>query len=533
MKNKILTAFSLRDELASEVIRAIGEEFREVEIDSAWSANSVMQKINNGERFQVLIVSINIPDDRGVSDMNEDQGLRLLQSLDKIKLNMPSILIVPSKTDDLLLTTQEFYSKCYVLDLSRPEDWKKKLIDHVANALSYHSQNRETDDRIKCVDVDISATAENDQMVLWDVEFKVDSKDPIYVKPVTIAVESKTIKKLMDWSKKLKKEVDKNSESCESTLRDIGEELIDLFSSNFKFNKQFYTLADVKSGIEKFRFRFKVKRSAHPLILEALAETRDNKTEYWMLKAPIYRSVWTGKAIDFYIPPLFYGDEGPYRCLVIKSDIGKNYVPCVERQFEELDNIDDEVTFLGEFLKNQNGFSVVTIPEKDEICTDQYVKDWLVKKGPWHMVHYAGHSYYGRYKKDVSMKNSWTDNDSGLLFFPDKKEVKGVPCDCVSEWLRTAQTRFVYLSSCRSSEEDFLYELADCGIPSALGFRWDIDDNNAIEHTKVFYNKLVERRSLEYAFLDTRKLMKEKKNSDNKIFWAAPVLMMQFPSDIR
>ncbi|NIO06181.1 MAG: hypothetical protein GTN74_16725 [Proteobacteria bacterium] len=82
------------------------------------------------------------------------------------------------------------------------------------------------------------------------------------------------------------------------------------------------------------------------------------------------------------------------------------------------------------------------------------------------------------------------------------------------------------MSSCRSSEEDFVFALASQNIPAIVGFRWDIEDKLAEEYTRFFYDHLVGgNKSLEYAFLESRKRMHEA-HKKNKI-WAAPMLVMQ------
>jgi hypothetical protein len=84
----------------------------------------------------------------------------------------------------------------------------------------------------------------------------------------------------------------------------------------------------------------------------------------------------------------------------------------------------------------------------------------------------------------------------------------------------------VYLSSCHSSEENFVFELAKQGIPAVIGFRWDLEDKLAQKYTACFYRQLFQHRlKLEQAFLETRKEM-HYQHIDNRI-WASPMLIMQ------
>ncbi len=233
-----------------------------------------------------------------------------------------------------------------------------------------------------------------------------------------------------------------------------------------------------------------------------------------------------------YQTPLFQDDlTRPQSCLVIQSDIGDNYVHSIEKQYDLLHNIEAAANFLEEFLSGKEAVGrVKKIPQRGEVCTRELVRKCLTEEGPWDIVHYAGHSYFGRYKGEGRDKATWTDHKEGLLFFPGEMEgeVTHVRSELFSKWLRDARTRFIYLSSCHSSEEDFLYELADRGIPSALGFRWDIKDNLAEEHTRIFYANMLKCLSLEYAFLRTRRDMHDAYKKQ-EIIWAAPVLILQTP----
>ena len=374
---------------------------------------------------------------------------------------------------------------------------------------------------------------------MWNVTFHVIGEgNPIDCKPTVIQVDSGKVEDLLDLSRHMEKLANKDDYAeWERQFRIIGRQLGDVLLKDPGFLERFSTLSGMAGGLEKFRIRFKVKRSAHPVIWEALAERRDKGCDYWMLKAPIYRSVWTTDDVLVYQAPLFQDAiNHPHNCLIIQSDIGDNYVPRVGRQFDLLRNIEGEANFLEEFLKGQEVVGEVRkIPQKGEICTQERVKRCLTEEGPWDIVHYAGHSYFGPCREEGEEGARWTDRKEGLLLFPGEGNgaVTHVRSELFSKWLRDAKTRFIYLSSCRSSEEDFLYELADYGIPSALGFRWDIKDELAEEHTKAFYKNLLECLSLEYAFLKTRREMHVKYHENyqekQENIWAAPVLILQIP----
>lgn len=108
-------------------------------------------------------------------------------------------------------------------------------------------------------------------------------------------------------------------------------------------------------------------------------------------------------------------------------------------------------------------------------------------------------------------------------------EVDAVRIDTFAWWL--ARSRLVFLSSCKSTEADFLFHLADENVPAVLGFRWEVEDDKARAFAACFYQHLFggQRMSLEYAFLETRKQM-HRTYPTNPI-WAAPVLVMQVAAE--
>ncbi len=76
---------------------------------------------------------------------------------------------------------------------------------------------------------------------------------------------------------------------------------------------------------------------------------------------------------------------------------------------------------------------------------------------------------------------------------------------------------------------DLVFQLAKNNVPAVMGFRWDIEDDKALEFTKSFYEHLFNDDrsldSLEYAFLEARQEMHSEYES-NRI-WASPMLVMQ------
>ena len=93
--------------------------------------------------------------------------------------------------------------------------------------------------------------------------------------------------------------------------------------------------------------------------------------------------------------------------------------------------------------------------------------------------------------------------------------------------MKRSDTRFVFLSSCKSAKHDFIYHLAKHGIPAIMGFLWKVNDEKAKGYADSFYGHLLsdEERSPEYACLEAKREMHAKYEDDP--IWASPVLVMQ------
>ena len=348
MRKRIMTVFGSRDDLAPEVTFELFQQLGAgIELES--SAEDAQQKILRDPNYNLIITHINIPVNSSSTDAKEKHGLDFLHSLDARGSRIPSVLFVPSPMGDVLSKANDLSSNCYVLDLSQKgKDWKDELIKRSKFFLEFGPENAPPLKKIKAVNLDISVAADKKGKELWDVTFKVVGGDPVDAKPVTIEVDSRKVEKLIKWSKLMPELKDKHPQ-WEGVLQDIGEELGEILLRNANFMERYSPLMTMAGGPEKFRIRFKVKRSAHPVILEALAERKDDdKWDYWMLKSPIYRDLWTDHAVTVYQPPLFQGDvRAPYNCLIIKSNLDTDYyIERLGKELGPLENVENEAKFL-------------------------------------------------------------------------------------------------------------------------------------------------------------------------------------------
>ena len=333
----------------------------------------------------------------------------------------------------------------------------------------------------------------------------------------------------MEWVKDHNESVSKLREihpNWETLLQDIGKRLVKEIIENNPRTLRFYKdLRGKAGGNENFRIRFTMDEEAFFLPVEAIFEPEyQKKDDFWMLKAPICRRVRVQAAQEIW--PLFEDDHGrlsnkKINCLIIEADV-KGYNSEVNTVLENLENVKQEAEALKGFLeKNKEEFHIGEIqclPDGEMECSRENVKKILTSGRRWDLVHYAGHSF---------LKKPDDKNPKGLgyVFLHGDRISDAVNIELFAQWLRCAKTRLIFLSSCKSSEVQFVQKLAKIGVASAWGFRWDIQDADAAEHASIFYENLFAERSLEYAFLKTRQEVREKK--PEQIIWAAPVLVMQ------
>lgn len=279
---------------------------------------------------------------------------------------------------------------------------------------------------------------------------------------------------------------------------------------------------------EKVRIRFIVEEQVHPIALEALLRhTADKPDRYvsedhWMLRSPIYRRLVGGEEGG---DTLFQDPEratGPMNCLIIQANVQEVVnVPGLGK-FPPLDNAEQEARNLRKFLmKNREPFSIGVVKiigrgakgrsfgqEVEGALRDR-------RENPnWHIVHFAGHTYFDEATK------------KGFFLLPDHP-VEIIDASTFAMWLRECEVRLMYLSSCRSSAEGFVFQLTREHVPAVVGFRWDLPDQEAAGFAERFYKHLFDTRSLEYGFLETRKEMYYDKKYQERPIWASPVLVMQ------
>ncbi|MFX1554584.1 MAG: CHAT domain-containing protein [Promethearchaeota archaeon] len=481
------------DYIEDKLLESLGNNVSVKVADSEAQAKEKLEK----RAYNLLITNLH----KTPLDMQEERGLSLLRSLENEGKRTPCVLLVTA-ADKNLVDTIKGLSRCDYM-FQGVTDWEDELMEKCKKMLGWDVCEQE-----RRLDLDITLDLDRDSGVC---SFSGVTEFPMQ----DLVISGKTLKELADRSKDIKERGSK----WQAELKFIGRELMtQIFGNNRRIADFFYEQRGKLGALENIRIRFIVERSVHPLALEALFGRCEACDDYWMLYSPIYRTIRDYPGLR---APLFQESgtrEEPINCLIIEADThGIVDINDNKLNLEELENLNSECNFLEGYLKdNSERFKVgkvgrITKEKVGKRSFGESVAEAL-QSDTWHLVHYAGHSYYD------------PNHNEGFVFFPGKF-VEKMGISMFSKWLSDANNRFIYLSSCRSSEDDFVFALASQRVPAIIGFRWDIDDDKAEEYTRSFYRHLFEKKSLEYAFLESRKYMH--KSYEENLIWAAPMLVIQ------
>ncbi len=527
MKYQVLSVLPDLDRL--ERVKEALEELKDISIDFDFTTNEAKarEKLSGGG-YDLVVSSVDIPKDSKTLPVEGLRlGLCLAQWMEGENMNIPTILF--TIVDDAELDQKvNRLKRCELV--SEKLGWEDLFIKRVKQAL----------DRIeitepKRLNVDIFLNLDKKM-----VEYSFRGEGfPCSIEHNPLDILTAEFLELISRSNALGDEFRGNRE-WQRRLQDIGEKLMThIFERDRKFSRLFTQQVTLAGGLDNTRIRFVVEKEVHAIALEAIYGPHAQLEEdYWMLHAPIYRTVGE---FGGWGNPLFHDQEtreGPLNILIIESptegdaEIKDKETKAVVRTLKlgELKNVKAECGFLKNYRDSAEYSGRIRIGKVEVIprsgdhrpFVDQ-VRDTLEQGNrAWHIVHYAGHSYF----------DSFTNE--GYVFFPRVRDgepvIEVVDLDLLSAWLRPAKPNLVFLSSCHSSEAGFVFALAKKQIPATVGFRWDVEDDMAAEYTRVFYRELFggKPQSLEYVFLKARQNI-HKQYEDNPI-WAAPVLVMQIPS---
>lgn len=488
-------------------------------VDTAKNVNEAGKRTDNCV-YSAIVIHLHLAKNRKSSLVEEEMlGLNFLQKLKGNGIETPCVLLMP-------IVTNEILSRISALPSTFPlmvgeQDWEDRIVEVVQNATKLKVATNEPEKTKRHLlekpsgkvnlDIFVDAQQKNWTLVAKGVgDIICDPKPHV----VYVNIDMERVQVADEAVYKLKE----SYPHWEYQFQEIGENLVRQIMENNPNTMKFYkTLKGKAGGNENFNIRFSMEENDFSLPVEAILEPDYQRhDDFWMLKAPICRRVDVKSLEDRW--PLFEderqgAEHQPINCLIIEADVD-GYNEKIGSELKHLVNVKNEADVLENLLvKNKTKYNIREIkrlPDEKDPCTPAKVREILTSGQRWDMVHYAGHSYH---------------NENGYVFFPDTPNFQEVEINRFAQWLREAKIRLIYLSSCESSKVKFVHKLAESGVPSVLGFRWDIDDAKAAEHAEIFYEQLFAERSLENAFLKTRQKVHDK--NPEHIIWASPVLVMQ------
>ena len=308
--------------------------------------------------------------------------------------------------------------------------------------------------------------------------------------------------------------------------KNIGEQIYEkIFKKHPEILAAYFTASGGVSKTHYLKLCFESSLDFFRVPVEFLFDDIGKPGGYLVLKHPVTRFIMDVAPQSPCLSPTFFNALWKNREKLKILLIASNTEP-------PLQHVDDEVRSLKETLEESLRAKDI-LHDIEYITTEKATFDLVtdkLKECPYHILHYAGHGSYRELSPEQSYLQFWTkENHRG--------EVERLTVTKLNDLLRNSNLRFVYLSSCLGAEtagsaqmldNDFpglVYGIAQAGIPSVLGFRWEISDKGAKELALSFYKYLFAHGDLALALYETRRdiVMDNKKDPT----WMSPVLIVQ------
>jgi hypothetical protein len=499
-------------------------------VETLWNAKDVQDLLNlkKGPRYDMIVSSADLPqDDNTPLVPGENRGIRILSSLRESGQNIPYILVLEAYDQELASAVLKHRgAQSVVRTLNFGDDLCSAARSLGGRTLSPNPV-RHIQRHIPAKHIQVTISAEDNSSDSW--RFFISDESGSVIDLGDIKLNDKTVKRLIDKSRWIADTLaqDLPGLNWEYPLRELGATLMSEIKNSTDFNRAFnLALPHVDKNMRHVKIWFRIGKNLHPIVLEALVPDQEGE-QFWMLQAPIYRRL----SVPAYTPshePLFNCGKGRVdkriRCLIIEADTSgvpnpelksPDGHPVELKKLKYIQSECDEVCALLESARNVTRLKKIShaTPNTAGRSFRETVQDSLSNE-KWDLVHYSGHSYF--------------DGEEGYVFFPSPSEGSGPEAMRISDFAAyLTRTRFLFLSSCQSSQDSFVLALARCNVVAVAGYRWPVHDRQASRYAVSFYHHLFndKERCLQHAFLDARRDAFNEFRNDT--IWAAPVLMIQ------
>jgi CheY-like chemotaxis protein len=462
-----------------------------------------------GEPFDCIVLSLDVPAARGKPARPKQGGLELLESLRALDIDTPCLVLGPAADATIEREISD-------LDAVPVFEDRVKALDQAVVRYARQELGKKKEAEPNRLEVEIN-------LALKTFEIK-DVLGLVRNLRGDLNLGRGNLSKRMEQLIRSVKE-DEPSQA-KKKLRELGSKLHFEFFKHPRNNplRDDFVRAKQATGCreERVQLRFVVSEHEHVIPLEAIMSF--DRDEHWMLQAPLYRAVNERPRAD-----ALFVDKGrrrkPLNCLLINANTVGN-VDNPACQLARMHNTKKECEALKKIIERQKGklnvgkvmlLSPEEISEKDTPCADTLKR--RLQNETWHLVHYAGHSYYESQKGREGQ---------GYLFLPEGPSLTPTPVEArdFANWF-LEMPNFVYLSSCESAADDFVFELARAGLPAVAGFRWGIKEDAANSYAQSFYKHLFKERCLEVAFWRARREIHDKSAPEENLIWASAMLVVQ------
>jgi hypothetical protein len=305
--------------------------------------------------------------------------------------------------------------------------------------------------------------------------------------------------------------------------RQVGSKLFKSFVVKAVGEHLFSQIESAAGGLEGLSFRFVISDADfYPAPFEASVRylRAEENGPFVLLYAPIVRRV--PDTIQLTVRRQGRIERGA-TLLFVRSQIGEHPQGALERVtydrkvFDKLGNIDLELQYLRALGEAGHfDFKLVNLSDAPPGKAAAYLLDRINEVQPA-ILHYAGHA--------------WSDGQkSATLILPGQmpEEALGLKLDRMAAYQGLSATKLVYLSACRGISKGSVQQLVMNGIPYALGFRWNVEDDRAPDFANAFYDGLCATQSVCLAFRRACRASWERLNSDEESpIWISPILLAQ------
>lgn len=533
-KTHVLLALDRRDDAINSQIVEVLDREKHIQIDRVYSRAKALERFESHRHPDFLVTTADLAPDptHGIA---ANGGLTLCEELHERKSKTRTAIVVPAVTIPFQEWGREIEPRpLFCID----REIDTKLASYI----------RKLEIPGKCLEILILTREAGD----WDYRLIGENFDVPFKYDGTLRLGQalpstwETISNPIMGSTPTK--------SWLALFQTLGQNLIQgMLEHNSIFASRLDQGLELAGGLGKSRVTFFVGEGRYQIALESIFAPQFERDEAqpsadrsskrvvkpfapWIIQAPLFRTL----ATDGTIPSCKLRTAVPLRTLILCAD---THGTVNNMKLKPLKHIHGECNVLRMALSKAGsahsdaikaakelkpefddheassavGFLKIEEPKtmgggSDVPLTRQSLIE-ILSSETWHVVHFAGHSFFKPGTGDEPAK--------GYIVVGAPGEPEAVEISDIAPYLR--KCKLLYLSSCQSANAGFVAQAADSGIPAVVGFRTLIPDESAKLYATTFYSHLLTNHSIDTAFLEARRRMYQRQEDGT---WASAMLVM-------